>query len=150
MISLIDTDVQYFVAEASKTLHLEDNSLYDDPLDAIWAGCVAVPKAGRLCEHTIAQLPRESGEPPYFEVLDLAKDDRFKDLPFVTAEPFFKYYCGVPLRTKNGTPIGSLFALDDKVRRPINNTEKTCKLAYLQAFIPCANFWQFSQQWRKM
>jgi hypothetical protein len=102
------------------------STLYDDPSDAIWAGCVAVPKAGRLCEHTIAQLPREDGDPAYFEVLDLTKDDRFKELPFVTAKPFFKYYCGVPLITKSGIPIGSLFALDDKVREPIGRTEKFC------------------------
>jgi GAF domain-containing protein len=109
------------------------SSLYDDPSDAIWAGCIAVPKGGRLCEHTIAQLPHENGDPAYFEVLDLTQDDRFKELPFVTAEPFFKYYCGVPLRTKNGTPIGSLFALDDKVRRPINRTEKMCKIMNVNA-----------------
>jgi hypothetical protein len=102
------------------------SSQYDDPSDAIWAGCVAVPKAGRLCEHTIAQLPRENGDPAYFEVLDLRTDNRFNELPFVTNEPFFKYYCGVPLRTKNGIIIGSLFALDDKVREPASKTTLLC------------------------
>lgn len=106
---------------------LSHSTLSDDPSDAIWAGCVAVPKGGRLCEHTIAQLPRENGDPAYFEVLDLTKDERFKELPFVTHEPHFRYYCGVPLRTKAGTPIGSLFALDNKVREPIGKTEKMCK-----------------------
>jgi hypothetical protein len=63
-------------------------------------------------------------EPAYFEVLDLTKDDRFNTLPFVTGAPFFKYYCGVPLRTKKGIAIGSLFALDDKIREPITRANK--------------------------
>jgi GAF domain-containing protein len=102
---------------------------------------VAVPKAGRLCEHTIAQLPRTDGDPAYFEVLDLAKDDRFKELPFIIASPFFKYYCGVPLRTKNGVSIGSLFALDDKVRGPVSKTEKLCRSTSLSLHgsLPSAN-----------
>lgn len=97
------------------------------------AGCVNVPKAGRLCEHTIQTMPTPTS-PAYFEVLDLTKDKRFNTLPFVTAEPFFKYYCGVPLRTKNGIAIGSLFALDDKVRAPISEANKACKILLLIAY----------------
>jgi len=50
MVSLIDRDTQYFVAESTKTLHLDDTTQQDDPADALWAGCANVPKAGRLCE----------------------------------------------------------------------------------------------------
>lgn len=38
MISLIDEETQYFVAESTKTVHLDDAEQYDDPDDAIWAG----------------------------------------------------------------------------------------------------------------
>lgn len=38
MISLIDEETQYFVAESTKTVHLNDAEKYDDPEDAIWAG----------------------------------------------------------------------------------------------------------------
>lgn len=41
MISLIDEETQYFVAESTKTLHLDDAGQYDDPEDAIWAGVCA-------------------------------------------------------------------------------------------------------------
>jgi hypothetical protein len=92
---------------------------FEEPSDALWAGCIKVPKAGRLCEHTVQSITHNN-EPAYFEVLDLTSDDRFNALPFVTHAPHFKYYCGVPLRTKKGIPIGSLFALDDKVRDPIS------------------------------
>lgn len=50
MVSLIDRDTQYFVAESTKTLHLDDTTKQDNPDDALWAGCASVPKAGRLCE----------------------------------------------------------------------------------------------------
>jgi hypothetical protein len=89
----------------------------------LWAGCISVPKAGRLCEHTIQAIPTPD-EPACFEVLDLTTDDRFNTLPFVTGPPFFRYYVGVPLRTKRGIPIGSLFALDNKLREPISRNNK--------------------------
>ncbi|KAF2673231.1 hypothetical protein BT63DRAFT_383144 [Microthyrium microscopicum] len=120
MVSLIDRDEQYFIAESSKTLNLEDTTQSDNPEDAIWAGCISVPKAGRLCEHTLQALPASSGSPAYFEVCDLQQDSRFNTLEFVTHAPFFRYYCGVPLMTKNGIPIGSIFALDTKAREPIS------------------------------
>ena len=38
MISLIDEETQFFVAESTKTVHLNDAAQYDNPEDAIWAG----------------------------------------------------------------------------------------------------------------
>lgn len=38
MVSLIDEETQYFVAESTKTVHLDDAEQYEDPEDAIWAG----------------------------------------------------------------------------------------------------------------
>lgn len=70
-------------------------------------------------QHTIAALPPPDGRPACFEVLDLALDKRFNQLPFVSGPPYFKYYCGVPLRTKKDIIIGSLFVLDDKAREPM-------------------------------
>jgi GAF domain-containing protein len=63
-------------------------------------------------------MPTIDGSPAYFEVCDLAADDRFNTLPFVAGPPFFKYYCGVPLRSNN-INIGSIFVLDDIAREPI-------------------------------
>ncbi|KAF2143311.1 uncharacterized protein K452DRAFT_225560, partial [Aplosporella prunicola CBS 121167] len=124
LISFLDRDTQYFVAEGTKTLNIANTAEHDDPNDAIWAGCVSVPKAGRLCEHTIQQQPAEDGGDVCFEVLDLARDDRFNSLPFIAGAPHFRYYAGVPLRTKKGVAIGSLFAMDDKVRQPLSDSER--------------------------
>ncbi|KAK7526226.1 uncharacterized protein IWZ02DRAFT_214021 [Phyllosticta citriasiana] len=119
VISLIDRDTQYFVAESTKTQDLEDAEGGTAVADHIWAGCQSVPKAGRLCEMTIKQSA-SSGKPACYEVLDLSQDERFKNLPFVRGPPYFRYYVGVPLRTKKGIPIGSLFAMDTKPREPLS------------------------------
>jgi hypothetical protein len=55
-----------------------------------------------------------SGDYPSFIVNDLSKDERFNTLPSVTGPPFLKFYAGVPLITKRGIPIGSLFVTDDQ------------------------------------
>lgn len=89
--------------------------------------CSSVPKAGRLCEWTIRSKPLSAGSPAYFEVCDLSKDPRFNQLPFVASDPHFRYYCGVPLRSRKGVAIGSIFALDDRVRPPIGSMHLSCR-----------------------
>ncbi|KAL5114157.1 hypothetical protein ACEQ8H_007954 [Pleosporales sp. CAS-2024a] len=123
MISLIDEETQYFVAESTKTLHLHNPKEHEHPDDAIWAGCVRVSKSGRLCEHTIAAEPPQNGGPACFEVLDLNKDARFNQLDFVTGPPYFKHYAGVPLRTRLGVNIGSIFVIDSRIRPALTKTE---------------------------
>lgn len=44
MITLIDVETQYFVAESTKTLHLDGTSKHDHPDDAIWAGVRVLTK----------------------------------------------------------------------------------------------------------
>lgn len=63
---------------------------------------------------TIAVAPTKTGSYPCFIVDDLSQDERFNSLPFVTGPPFLKFYAGVPLITKRGIPIGSLFVVDDR------------------------------------
>ncbi|KAG9244362.1 histidine kinase-group I protein [Calycina marina] len=114
MISLIDSDTQYFIAESTKTLDLKDNTKHAVG-DDLWMGCGSVSKAGKLCERTIA-VKSTNGDYPSFVVTDLSKDERFNQLPFVTGSPFMRLYAGVPIITKRGIPIGSLFIVDSEIR----------------------------------
>lgn len=78
-----------------------------------------MPKTGGLVEWTLSQDPQIiDGEeiPAHYEVLDMSKDPRWSANHFVSSEPWFKYYCGLPLRTENGINIGALFCLDDEPR----------------------------------
>ncbi|ATZ47737.1 hypothetical protein BCIN_03g00460 [Botrytis cinerea B05.10] len=116
MISLIDDGTQYFIAESTKSLNLVDATKHK-PGDELWLGCTSVSKAGRLCERTIETAPTLSGEEyPSFIVNDLTLDDRFNQLSFVTEAPHLRFYAGVPLITKRGIPIGSLFVVDSQAR----------------------------------
>lgn len=120
MISLIDDATQYFIAESTKTVDLIDNTKHA-PGDAIWMGCSSVSKAGRLCERTIKVAPKKvGGTYPSFVVDDLSTDEQFNELPFVTGPPLLRFYAGVPLITRRGIPIGSLFIVDDRVRPPLS------------------------------
>ncbi len=93
MISLIDRENQYFVAESTKTLDLVNNNKSEVEGDGLWFGCGTVDKNGRLCEKTI-ELPPAVGRAPCFTVTDLSKDERFNTLPFVTGDPNFRFYAG--------------------------------------------------------
>ncbi len=56
-------------------------------------------------------------EDTVFEVPNLSKDDRFKDLSFVKNEPFLRYYIAVPLINPDGYKIGTLCVQDYEEHR---------------------------------
>jgi len=62
-----------------------------------------------FCTHTIL-----SPEPLVIE--DALLDRRFRENPFVTGEPFIRFYAGAPLITPDGFAIGSLCIIHDEPR----------------------------------
>ncbi|MBF9195913.1 bifunctional diguanylate cyclase/phosphodiesterase [Microvirga terrestris] len=67
------------------------------------------PRENSVCNHAILQ-------PGPFVVPDLSHDPRFKDRVRIEGEPDLSFYAGVPLRTKDGLPLGMLCVLDHVVR----------------------------------
>lgn len=63
-----------------------------------------------FCAHTIV-------ERDLLEVPDACVDTRFSDNPWVTGEPFIRFYAGAPLVTSEGYGIGSLCVVDHIPRR---------------------------------
>lgn len=47
---------------------------------------------------------------------DVTLDERFRDLPLVTGEPHFRFYCGMPLITQEGHALGTLCVMDFQPR----------------------------------
>ena len=43
---------------------------------------------------------------------DLTEDARFNQIPFVTGEPYLKFYCGMPMVTADGYALGTLCVMD--------------------------------------
>lgn len=63
---------------------------------------------------SICQLPIATGSA--LVVPDTTRDARFRDLPLVCAAPAIRFYAGVPIRSADGTAIGTLCAMDTKPR----------------------------------
>ena len=66
-----------------------------------------MPRKDSVCQHTIMEESLDG-----FEVKDLSQDGRFSDKFNETGDFNFKYYFGVPLKTKKGINIGALCVLD--------------------------------------
>jgi hypothetical protein len=72
---------------------------------------------------TLEAGPQVGADYPAFIVNDLTKDEHYNQLPFISGPPFLKFYAGVPLITKRGIPIGSLFIVDPNVRAGLTRDE---------------------------
>src|ERR1700760_4931308 len=70
--------------------------------------------------------------PAYFEVLDMSQDPRWCKNNYVATEPYFRYYCGVPLRSDNDINIGCLFVLDTELRPAITVARVKCEFHEFQ------------------
>jgi hypothetical protein len=123
IVSLVDKDHQFFIAESTKTGNLVDPSSYEEAGDQQWMGCTgSTTRSEALCTNTIVAEDVPGGYPS-FVVTDLPNDPRFADLPYVKGPPYFRYYAGTPLISKSGFRIGSLFVIDDRVHKPLTGNE---------------------------
>jgi PAS domain S-box-containing protein len=67
------------------------------------------PREISFCNHVVA-------DELTLVVPDAGLDERFRDNPLVTGEPFVRFYAGVPLRTLEGYTIGTLCVVDRQPR----------------------------------
>ncbi|KAI1808646.1 hypothetical protein F4811DRAFT_500166 [Daldinia bambusicola] len=122
MVSLIDSNTQIILAEATKTLSLVDGRRHA-PGDHIWLGHVSLPRQDCMDEHTFGSIitykDHEGNDVdiPAFVVNDTLEDDRFKHRPYVTSGTSVRFYAGVPIITKQGHAIG-VYAVSDIRPRP--------------------------------
>lgn len=120
MISLFDRSQQYIIAEATPTLSLQSDKVHAKG-DALWLGATVVPKDTRVCKLVVDLPVSQSGSVGTENnsaciTPDLSQDGRFKNKPFVTHEPFARFYARVPIRSSKGASIRSYCVLDDNPR----------------------------------
>ena len=68
------------------------------------------PRQVAFCAHAIM------GDTPMV-VGNATRDPRFANNPLVTGQPDIRFYCGAPLRTRDGFNLGTLCAIDQRPRR---------------------------------
>lgn len=117
IVSLIDHENEYFLAESTSTLSLID----DDGLQNAWLSIsgARVPRSASLCEQTLRLAPNQDSAAemtPVFLVPDLRLDEHLNQLDCVKGAPYLRFYCGVPLTNNTGTNIGCVYVVDDRPR----------------------------------
>ncbi|MGE6764002.1 GAF domain-containing sensor histidine kinase [Corallococcus interemptor] len=90
LVTLVDEDRQWFKARHG--------------LDA-----TQTPREVSFCGHAILS-------PATFVVPDALRDARFHDNPLVLGAPFVRFYAGHPLRTGDGSRVGTLCLIDSQPR----------------------------------
>ncbi|KAL2063968.1 hypothetical protein VTL71DRAFT_4462 [Oculimacula yallundae] len=121
IVSLIDHENEYFLAESTSTLSISD----DDGAQNAWLSIsgARVPRNASLCEHTLRLVPNQNTTAemtPWYLVPDLLLDDDTKDLNCVRGVPYLRFYCGVPLTNLKGVNIGCVYVVDDRPRTEVS------------------------------
>lgn len=108
IVSLIDHENEYFLAESTSTLSLIDD---DASAQNAWLSIsgARVPRGASLCEQTLRLVPNQDTteeKTPWFLVPDLLCDEKMSKLDCVKGAPYLRFYCGVALTNKTGINIG--------------------------------------------
>ncbi|KIW40713.1 uncharacterized protein PV06_07890 [Exophiala oligosperma] len=116
MLNVMDRDLMYFLAEATKESKGKGDTTYEFVEDPILTRCSSVPLKGKICELTIKSQSAEGSQPtPMFVIPDLSQSD-FSEMEIVTGPPYYRFYAGVPITTREGINIGSLAVMDTRPR----------------------------------
>lgn len=116
MITLLDQDTQYFLSGAEKSSLSRAHSTLESTR---WYGCDTIPHAGGLCPRTLGLH-----EGQILEELEMDQREHTKDLPIVNGTlSDFRHYAGVPLVTKSGTNIGTVFIFRGGSAKPLNTEQ---------------------------
>ncbi|KAH6643344.1 hypothetical protein BKA67DRAFT_133271 [Truncatella angustata] len=115
MVSLLDDTTQYFLGGATRhTSTVVEGD--EDP--ELWFGCNSIGIAGGICEVACSMTP-DGREYPFYIIPDIANEPRWRDV--VGA---YRFYAGIPITTRAGWNIGTLFAFSTRPRPQLEPREK--------------------------
>ncbi|KFY02968.1 hypothetical protein O988_01786 [Pseudogymnoascus sp. VKM F-3808] len=118
IVSLIDHENEYFLAESTSNLSLVGDDGHAQNASLSISGA-RVPRASSLCEQTLCLVPNQDTAAemtPVYLVPDLQLDENMSMLDCVKGTPYLRFYCGVALTNKSGVNIGCVYVVDDRPR----------------------------------
>ena len=138
LVTLISSQTEYVLVEATRSTSLQYDSV-DDPKDDPWIGTCSFPrddginvlsmdgwrKARRLREPpTDADHYYTEGQSGHWSIAcDVRSNEQYGERPFVQRAPGARFYFAVPLRSAQGSVLGSVVVLDDKPRYGVSAVE---------------------------
>lgn len=120
-ISLIDDETQYVLAEATRTLSLQDDSVHDEG-DGLHFGICTVERRLGTCDLVLDPAVKR-GEVVVID--DVQHDPRTRTGRRLSSIPTYRFYASAPLWSSTGWKIGSLTVLDDEPREGMDQVRRT-------------------------
>lgn len=126
-VSLLDTSIQYIIAEATQSISLRHSTRHDCPQDALFLGVQALHKSYGVCPNTVQVFTDPTGQHAVdnpeivantsrYIIRDFRVLDGYKDRPYVKGFPHMRSYAEVPMKSSNGRVIGSYCVVDTELR----------------------------------
>ncbi|KAF2867863.1 hypothetical protein BDV95DRAFT_501510 [Massariosphaeria phaeospora] len=117
LISLIDDERQYILAEATPNIALHPASP-QLTTDGLWLGHASVPRSWGLCERVLTIDPGTIAAYADAAVVctDLAQTEQYANRIYVKDGPRLRFHAGVALTSPSGAMVGALSVIDDQPR----------------------------------
>jgi hypothetical protein len=118
LISLLDGQNQYILAEATSHMPLRSNGRHNAS-NQLWLGNVRIPRSSGVCERVLALTPEDpaSTERSLAIIIDdMRENEQLGKRSYITDGPKWRFYAGVPMISADGAVIGAFCVFDDKVR----------------------------------
>ncbi|PQE21560.1 hsp90 protein [Rutstroemia sp. NJR-2017a WRK4] len=125
-ISLMDTENQYIIAEATRSTSLYDRDKCDEG-DEISLGARILDVNWGICPNTIQvftatddskhiSTPLITANSECYVMNDLSAMEQFKDRSYVLGWPYMRFYAEVPIHSPTGHVIGTYCVVDNRPR----------------------------------
>ena len=114
LISLFGRHEQHILAEATRTLSLQDNTEHTTH-DGMWIGSCTMSYDRGFC-----QVAMKTSSAKILVVPDLTQDEQFKDHQDVINYPHIRFLAYSPIISPKGIVIGAYMVLDDKPHGPLD------------------------------
>lgn len=134
-VSLIDGQNQHIISEATGSISLRDSARHR-PNDGLYLGVTTLDLVFGVCPHAVKlfsghdvphlqNTDNVTANSTRYIVCDFTLEEYFKDRPYVTEWPHFRFYAEVPIYSPFGHILGSYCVVDNKPRGGFSEEDVT-------------------------